>query len=253
MSALSVAVPILSAFVAAVFALSVALQWWRRRKPYQLAWTVGLSMFALATAMEGASELSSWSDGTYRLYYAMAPALVGFLGLGSVFLLHRRAGLFFSAYVLGLFVVFVALVASAAVNSANFAYASPLAFQSGSACTPGTAVTLPDGRAFTCGLPIGGNALPSYVRILSPLFTIPGSIALIGVAAYSYWKGRGWFNVPIALGAVVIAAGGVLARFGEPGLLYASELAGIALMYLGFIKASGLPQRAKAAEPANAG
>jgi len=253
MSTFAAAVPVLAALVGAVFAASVLLQYWRRRKPYQLFWGAGLLLFTLATSMEAVSELAGWSEGTYRVYYAFAPSLVGFLGLGSVFLLSSKAGRYFALYILPLFALFAVLVGTAAVATGNFAYASPAAFQAGSACAPGAAVTLADGRAFTCGLPIGGAAMPSYVRIMSPLFTIPGSIALIGIAGYSFWKGRGAFNIPIALGAVVIALGGVLARFGEPGLLYATELAGIALMYLGFIRASGLPGAAHAAEPAKAG
>src|SRR3972149_6130238 len=120
MSALAAAVPVLAALVGAVFAASVLLQYWRRRKPHQLFWGAGLLLFTLATSMEAVSALSA------------------------------------------------VLVGPAAVAAGTFAYASPAAFQAGSACAPGAAVTLADGRAFTCGLPIGGAAVASSVRLMAP-------------------------------------------------------------------------------------
>jgi len=82
------------------------------------------------------------------------------LGIGSVFRVHRRAGIGFALYTAAIFVGFAAAVAGAIVNT----------------------------DALASSIPVAGTALPDNVRIFSPLFTVPGSVGLIGVAAYSYWR-----------------------------------------------------------------
>jgi len=205
------AVTLGSTIVSAVFAAHVFKQYLDRRKTYQLVWSIGLLMFALAAMSEFLSEVLGWSAGLYRFYYALAPSLVAVLGLGSLFLLpDKRLGKVFASYTAALFAVFLYFIIVTEVNAAAF----------------GTYAI------------VGGNGWPegSMPRRFSPLFTIPGSILLIGIAAYSYWKGRAWFNVFIGVGALVVAAGGSLARFNVPEALYLSELLGVALMYVGFVK-----------------
>ena len=83
---------------------------------------------------------------------------------------------------------------------------------------------------------VGGSAMPAHVRIISPFLTIPGSIALIGGALYSWYIARKSYNLFIATGALLVASGGGLSRFGVDWALYILELLGIAIMYIGFIK-----------------
>jgi len=151
----------------------------------------------------------------------VAAPLVAVLGIGSTFLAHRRAGIGFSLYTAVLFVGFLLAILAAPVNTAAFASA----------------------------IPVAGTALPDNVRIFSPLFTIPGSIALIGIAAYSYWKTRLLFNLWIGLGALIVAAGGSLARYNLPWALYIGEFLGIAVMFWGFLASQDI---AKARAPAPA-
>ena len=87
------------------------------------------------------------------------------------------------------------------------------------------------------------------VRLFSPLNTVPGSIALIGGAFYSYsaWQwsirkragsfdfSKGLFNIYIGLGALVLASAGTLSGVGF-GVLYIGEAIGIVLMYFGFLE-----------------
>jgi hypothetical protein len=153
----------------------------------------------------------------YRIYYLVAAPLVAVLGIGSTFLVNRRLGFAFTVYTAVLLIGFAWVVATASVNTDAFVQAIP-----------------------------GGNGFPESVRIWSPLFTIPGSVALIGIAAYSYWRTRLAFNAWIAAGALIVAAGGSLARFGLPWALYLGEFAGIALMFWGFLASQEL---AKAAKP----
>jgi len=198
--------------VSFVFGALVFNQWLSRRKPYQLAWAVGLSMYAMAAFTQFLAESYSWTPGIYRVYYFVAAPLVAVLGVGSALLLSRRAGLGLAIYTAVLLLGFGWVVFTSAVDLSAFALPVP-----------------------------GGSGFPESVRIWSPLFTVPGSIALIGVAAYSYWRTRLAFNAWIAAGAVVVAAGGSLARFNvAPWGLYIGNLIGIALMFWGFVASQDL-------------
>ncbi|MHA2104666.1 MAG: hypothetical protein ACW981_14655 [Candidatus Hodarchaeales archaeon] len=87
------------------------------------------------------------------------------------------------------------------------------------------------------------------VRLFSPLFTIPGGLALIGGAFYSYyaWQraikkqtgsyelGKGFFNIYIGIGALALTAGGFFGGFGL-STLYISEVISVSLMYFGFLE-----------------
>ncbi len=215
MSELAAALTLSSTIISGMFAAHVFKQYIDRRKMHQLVWSIGLLMFSLAALSEFLSEVLGWSEGLYRFYYALAPSLVAVLGLGSLFLLaDKRPAKAFAIYTLLLFIAFIYFIATTTVNTAAF---SSDAIVGGNGWNPG-----------------------SPPRAFSPLFTIPGSIFLIGIAVYSYWRGRAWFNVFIGVGALVVAAGGSLARFNLPALLYVSEFIGVALMYIGFIKSAEL-------------
>src|SRR5438445_822955 len=73
--------------------------------------------------------------------------------------------------------------------------------------------------------------------------------ALIGIAAYSYWRSRLVFNLWIGIGALIVAIGGSLARYNIPWALYIGVLVGIAVMFEGFLRSQDL---AKVARPAPA-
>jgi hypothetical protein len=208
--------------VSAIFTGLVFSHWLSRRKPYQLAWSLGLGLYALAAATQFLAEAYGWTVATYKAYYLVAAPLVAVLGIGSVLLLHRRAGIGFALYTAAVFVGFALAVLGAAVNEAALASA----------------------------IPVAGNALPDSVRIYSPMFTIPGSIALIGIAVYSYWRTRLRFNVWIGSGALIVALGGSLTRLNvSPWALYLGELLGIAVMFWGFLASQDLT---KAKAPAAA-
>ncbi len=87
------------------------------------------------------------------------------------------------------------------------------------------------------------------IRLFSPLHTVPGGVALIGGAFFSYimwqlslkkqtgkfsWK-QGFFNIYIGIGALVLAWGAFLSGFGL-GTLYISEVISVTLMYFGFLE-----------------
>ncbi len=195
-----------AAVISAAFAFLVFHQWLARRKPFQIAWSVGLAMFAVAALTQFLAEAYGWSDGVYRLYYYMSAPLVAVLGIGSAFLMNRRLGLVFALYTVLLGIGFAWVVFTAPVNAAALQQPIP-----------------------------AGNGFPDSVRVWSALFNIPGSILLIGIALLSYWRTRLAFNLAIAAGAIVAAGSGSLATLGITWLLYLGELVGIALMFWGFL------------------
>nr|AKQ03118.1 hypothetical protein [uncultured euryarchaeote Rifle_16ft_4_minimus_37884] len=209
------AISIAAAIFSVGFAALVTNQWIERRKPYQVAWSLGLVLYAIAAFTQFYAEAYGWTPNVYKVYYLVAATLVAVLGVGSTLLVHRRAGIGFALYTGVVFVGFAWTVAGATVGTLQ-------------ASTP------------------AGYAMPDTVRIWSPLFTVPGSVALIGIAAYSYWRTRLAFNAWIAAGALIVAVGGTLARFDVGWFLYAAELIGIAVMFRGFLVSQDL---AKSSHP----
>ena len=208
--------------ISVAFAALVFNQWLVRRKSFQLAWSLGLALYAIAAFTQFLAETYGWSVSVYKVYYLVAALLVAVLGIGSILLVHRRAGIGFALYTLIIFAGFAVAITGATVNTG----------------------------ALQSALPVAGTALPdNNVRIFSPLFTVPGSVALIGTAAYSYWRTRLRFNLWIGTGALIVAAGGSLARFNVTWALYIGELVGIAVMFWGFLASQDL---AKATKPAAA-
>src|SRR5207244_11843686 len=101
--------------------------------------------------------------------------------------------------------------------------------------------------ALAATVPAAGTPIAdSNVRAFSYLFTIPGAVALVWIAACSFWRTRLRFNLWIALGALINAAGGSLARYNITWALYIGELIGIAVMFWGFLASQDL---AKARAP----
>ena len=164
-------------------------------------------IFSVTTLLEFISEIYGWNILMYRAYYILIASLVAILGLGTVYLFNRRAGKYLTLYFAVIIIALIILTLNAQVNTEKLQERT-----------------------------IGGSAMPVSVRIISPFLTIPGSIALIGGALYSWYVTRRSYNLYIAIGALVVAGGGGLSRFGVESALYVFELLGIAIMYIGFIK-----------------
>ncbi|MCZ7371945.1 MAG: hypothetical protein ABOK23_05910 [Candidatus Methanoperedens sp.] len=147
----------------------------------------------------------------YRAYYVLIASLVAILGLGTVYLFNRRAGRYLTLYFAVVIAVLIVLTLNAQVDTGKLKERT-----------------------------VGGSAMPASVRTISPFLTIPGSIALIGGALYSWYISRRKYNLFIALGALLVASGGGLSRFGMEWALYLLELFGVAVMYIGFIKSEDI-------------
>src|SRR5665811_1991165 len=217
--------------VRAVSATTAVRQWWQRRRAHQAAWFVGMLFYALAAVMEAWSEYSgSWDPTVYRLYIVLAASLVGFLGLGSLYLVAKRRiwGHLYLVVVLVCLIVFLGGVFTTDLIE----------------------------EALVPGITVGGQALGesmSFPRVMSLPFNIPGSIFLLGGALLSVFRFmrrkeyayRAWANVLIASGTILIAFAGSRARLGDTTGLYPAEMVASALLLAGFLKAGTLRKGAR--------
>lgn len=199
--------PLITTIISFLFMISVFRQYSRRKKIYQFIWGIGILIFSITTLFEFISETSGWNVLMYRIYYILIASLVAILGLGTVYLFNRHARRYLTVYFSVVIIFLIIYTMNAEVDTGKLD-----------------------------NVLVGGAAMPDQVRILSPLLTIPGSVALIGGALYSFHLTRRSYNLFIGIGALFVAAGGALSRAGLEEALYILELIGITLMYIGFIK-----------------
>ena len=208
--------PLIATILAGVFALLLVDQWLRRRRPYQLAWAIGVAMFGVAAFAEVLGSISGWDGTLFRLWYLTGAVWVAaWLGLGTVLLLARtRFGYAFALtlFLAGLFtflarhrygdagvwpIVYFGLAGGVALVVAWDTYvggslwarlftallivgtaASAVMLATASLATPASWI-----RPET-GLP-DLDLLPGSIRLLTPLFNVTGGLALIFGAIFS--------------------------------------------------------------------
>ena len=202
-----VVLPLLTALLAAVTALAVFDQWLRKRRAYQLVWALGLAWYMVAAGAEALGGARGWSEPIYRAWYLFgAFGVASWLGLGTVFLLRRtRFGYAVAAALLlsGLITLagesripfLVAAVGALALALATWrqrdrvAPMAALLLIGGSVAVAYLVLTAPLAAPGYAVDPVTrvptGAAFPEQVRVLSPLFNIPGAVALVAGALYS--------------------------------------------------------------------
>jgi hypothetical protein len=218
--------PAITGIIGAIFTILLIKQYLERRKLHQVAWTIGFLIYSIAALMEAGSEYSNnWDPTVYRVYIVFAASLVGFLGLGTLYLIARKRywGHLFLIFILVIMVIFLI----------------------------GTFTTSLVEDKLVAGITVGGEALVpsrSFPRICSLFLNIPGTILLLGGAIYSIflfarkkqYSFRMWANVFIAIGTLIIAAAGSMARTGNTVGLYTAEMLGALFLLIGFLKAGTL-------------
>ncbi len=217
---LNVALPFLSTVLSFGFAALVADQWLRRRRAYQLVWTLGLVWYGIGAGTEFLGSAFGWNEALYRAWYLFgAFGVAAYLGLGTVFLLNRtRFGYVVAASVFagGLFsilsavararegdpasggtviaVVVIATVAAVAIAAATRFRRMLVAPVTAAVLFLGSIVV----AVLTYSVPVGapgfhldatgvptGEAFPADLRVLTPPFNIAGAFALVFGAVYS--------------------------------------------------------------------
>lgn len=190
----------------------------RKPRPDKVIWTLAFLMFALAAGADAAGRAVGWTSWLARLYYATGPALVvAYLAIGQVYLLAPRA---MARFGIGATMLVTALwltmVGSAPIDSSRLAMDGWDAIERG----------------------------PEMVAITIAINSI-GTAIIVGGTAYSVWRFRrtgGMRNRMIGCGLIgsgtlAVAAGGSLTRLGHYEYLYIAMSVGVALIFLGVVRA----------------
>ncbi|TCP59557.1 hypothetical protein EV586_101786 [Tumebacillus sp. BK434] len=194
--------------LAGYFSLQILQEWLKKRKAAQLAWLIGFLMYTFSALGSALSYIWGWDETVYRVWYVSAASLVAFLGAGQLyFTIRKRWAHVFLALIVGVTAVML--------------------YQ---------ALTVPVDLAVLQGAEgeIGGAALPSAVRIFSPILTIPGSLALIGGAFFTAIARRSKSGLWIGIGSLIIAMGGTFTRLDLPQMLPLANSIGIGLIFYGY-------------------
>ena len=227
--------PLVAAAVAVVFAGSLAKGFVRRRRPYQAVWSLALVMYAAASFALFLGVLDGWSTGEFRVYWLFGAVLnVPFLFLGELYLLLKRR-----AIADGLAIITIFLTAFAATKIGGAAVHA---------------------NALTSNLPLGKDVFGdgSTPYRLAQYFAYPAYILLIagGLRSARQMRGRPEARdrfvgtLLIAVGATIVAIGsGVGAGLDVVPVFSVGLLAGIAVMFWGFLRASRQPAALPVGEP----
>lgn len=207
----------LTALVALLMTLALLDQWRERRRTYQLVWAIGSLLFGIAAACEALGAAGGWTVGLFKTWYLTGAVLnVGWLGLGTAFLLAKTRFGYAYAFITALAGIFTVLtqaknhypdVGSVAILYLIFSLVLAIAvagetyFQNERwpriAAIGVIAVTvlatvmvviaaLPSGQMAldNHGIPVL-DPLPGSLRLLTPLMNITGGFALILGALFS--------------------------------------------------------------------
>jgi hypothetical protein len=207
--------PAITALVAASFALVVLRQYTGHRRMYQLMWATGFAMFAVAAFAGYLARSGGTTETEYRLFYLFGAILnVAWLALGTMYLLAPRRWADIS----------LAAVAVLSVVAAYAVFSAPV----------DVTAAADSGRGFPNG---------SLARILAGVGSGLGSVVLVGGALWSAWiflrkrhnGRRAIANVIIAVGVLIVAAGGTATFTGASGVLELANLVGLSVIFAGFL------------------
>jgi hypothetical protein len=191
----------------------------RHPRPENVVWTIAFAVFAIAAAAEVTGSAVGWSSSIVRVYYVTGAVLVvGILALGELYLLFPGE---VPAIVPGLAIltgaVAVTAVWSAAIDQARLQ-------------TEGWNALIRD--PFLVALTVTINAAGTLILVAGTLY----SAWRIFVSGGSRQRALGCGL--IAGGAVVVAMGGTLTRFGHREYLYLAMALGVVFIFVGVVLAS---------------
>ena len=225
--------PFVTTTIMFVFVVLVSGRYLQHRSRHLLMWSIGLTLFAVASLAEAISTFG-FNDVVFRLWYLFGAVLTAaWIGQGTVYLLFRRRWGNITLAILVLLsliaagLMFTMPLDPAAVSRFDPARSLSVQYQA-SGSTPGL---------IPAGVPIRG---------MTAIFNIYGTIVLVGGAIYStylFWRKRVMGNrvignILIAVGALIIATASTLARIGNGEFLYLGELLAAITMFAGFLVAS---------------
>ncbi len=224
---MSAAVSFITSAISLVFALTVLDQYMEKRKPYQLVWSIGLGLYAVASFLQGLWGVDVNGAVVFRLWYFTGAMLVAaYLGMGTIYLLVPRK------------IAHVAMAVLVALTLAAFVWAMGVSLSS--------KVSFMEGQALTSVVPgvESHRYYPAYVGALTAFLNSAGALALVGGATYSAFVylrrkepgHRVVSNVLIAIGSLVSAGAGILEKFDVPEPHTVALLLGVVIIYIGFLR-----------------
>ncbi|MEW6059264.1 MAG: hypothetical protein AB1551_03835 [Actinomycetota bacterium] len=224
--------------VALAFAGVLARQWLFHRRPHQAVWAVAMLMYAAASLALFLGLLDGWSAGEFKVYWLFGAILnVPCLLLGELYLLVRRR-----VIVDGLLVALLFLTAFAVSRVRTATIVGSLS------------TDLPLGKDV-----FGDGSVPHR---LAQYYAYPAYVLLVAACGWSAWRMRGrpelrdrfGGTLLIAVGATIVAIGsGVGAGLEVVPVLSVGLLAGVAVMFWGFLRASGSGARSGGGAEPSAG
>ena len=183
----------------------ISLNLMRKRTVSLFYWSAGLWVFSISVAIEVAFAFGIFSGILINSYLFLVAVIVEFLALGSVSLLNKKR--LTESYLIFNIATDIFLLFSLATNNV--------------------------GDIITHGVVFG--PLPILVTIASSIVTFPAAVLLVVISAVSYRKTRNKKLLSIIAGVIVVSIAGTLYIVAFPAFLYYAELAGIALLWLGFV------------------
>lgn len=177
----------------------------KKRRASMLFWSLGMWLFAAASAIEVVFSAGVFTEFYIDLYLYIVAVLVQLLSIGSLLLARsRKVNLLYMFYAAAADVFLVYAMATTTIGN-----------------------IIQNGVVF--------GALPMMITVGSSLITFPAAIILVVVSAFSYRKTRNRKLLSVIVGTVVLSAAGALYIVSFPAFLYIAELAGIILLWAGFV------------------
>jgi len=230
--------PLVATLISAAFAITLWLQYRAKPRPYLLAWSVALGVYALAALTEVIGAAAGWNPPLYRLYYFFGGiTVVGILALGSVYLLAPRFGR----------TALAALLTLAGIGLVGILGASLQVGLLDTHQVPSADVIKLQHGVFNVA-----------AILMAAILNIVGSVILIGGAVWSFFSmllrgappSRLYGNILIAGGAFIVAGAATLFRlFHVYDLFYVGQAIGVLVMFGGFLAAQRAPRRATSLNP----
>jgi hypothetical protein len=187
----------------------------RQRGAALRVWSVALAQFAIGSGALTWGIAFGWTPSVYRVFYLFGAVLnVGWLGLGTLWLVWYRSAALVATFVLTLVSLWVTVVVVTAELLPQAA----------------TALSVHQ-------LPAARDVMPVLARNLSRWFSITGSVVVLAGLGMSLALKRNVVGLWLLAAGVVVA--GISSEFARAGFVtvFSVGLAvGIGLMYTGFVR-----------------
>lgn len=207
--------PLLTTFIAVLFAVSLYRRAAIKRTPHLWWWAFGITTYGLGTLIESTITLGGNSVFLTKSWYIAGALLGGYpLAQGSVFLSWSRRTAVRLTFISLTFVTIASILV--VLSPVNYAALEPYR-------------------------PSGAILEWRWVRLLTPFVNLYAVFFLIGGAAVSAWRHykyrghsyRAAGNALIALGALMPGIGGSMAKAGVVEALYIGECVGLMVIWAG--------------------